>query len=242
MTPVLPSFWIIFLVGYFFGPVSEWVIFRRLWALPTRGLFPLLRKRLSNELLLGYSGELYFYSWARRNASLVAAPFGAVKDVAMLSAAIGNFSTLILIGACWPSLRNLQLGVSGRLMITSAAIVMTVSLATLLFRRILFTLPPRDLVFISAVHFVRTLVGLVTTATLWVLVLPVIPISLWLILVTMRMLVSRLPLVPNKDIVFAGIAAFWVGSHSDVAALLYLITGFTLTAHLVVAAALSLSN
>lgn len=56
----------------------------------------------------------------------------------------------------------------------------------------------------------------------------------------MRMLVSRLPLVPNKDVVFAGIAAFWVGSHSDVAALLYLITGFTLTAHLAVAAALGL--
>ena len=97
MTPVSPLFWAVFLISYFFQPVSELVIFRRLWDLPGRAILPLLRKRLTNEVLLGYSGEVYFYSWARRNAQMVAAPFGAVKDVAILSAAVANVVTLVLV-------------------------------------------------------------------------------------------------------------------------------------------------
>ncbi|WP_174273300.1 hypothetical protein [Sphingomonas bacterium] len=238
MTPVSPLFWTVFLLGYFFAPASEWVIFRRLWDLPARGIVPLLRKRLSNEVLLGYSGEVYFYSWARRHAALVAAPFGAVKDVAILSAAVANVCTLVLVAACWPLLRGLHLGFDGALITGSAAIVTLGSLATMLFRRFLFSLPRRELAFIALVHLVRIVASLVLTAILWALILPSAPLTWWLLLATLRMLVSRLPLIPNKDLVFAGLAAFLVGHETDVTSLVSLIAGLTLAAHLAVAAGL----
>ena len=57
------------------------------------GLIALHKKRISNEVLLGYSGEAYFYAWARQRSQMVAAPFGAVKDVSILSAIAGNAIT-----------------------------------------------------------------------------------------------------------------------------------------------------
>lgn len=238
MTPVSPLFWTVFLVGYFFQPVSEWVIFNRLWNLPGRAIVPLLRKRLSNEVLLGYSGEVYFYSWARRNADMATAPFGAVKDVAILSAAVANVVTLVLVAACWPLLNGLKLGFDGELITGSAAIITVGSLATMLFRRFLFSLGTGDLLFISGVHLVRILVTLGTTAILWAIILPTAPLTWWLLLVTLRMLVSRLPLIPNKDLVFAGLAAFLIGRETDTTALVSLIAGLTLAAHLAVGAGL----
>lgn len=239
MTPLSAAFWAVFLVSYFFQPVSELVIFRRLWGLPVRDIFPLLRKRLSNELLLGYSGEAYFYAWARQNAPMVTAPFGAVKDVAMLSAAVANVVTLILVAMCWPFLREVRLGVDGDLLVGSTAIITVGSLASMLFRRVLFSLSAPDLLFIALVHGVRILAYLALTATLWDMIMPAAPMSWWLLLVTLRMLVTRLPLIPNKDLVFAGCAALLIGRSADLTALVTLIAGLTLATHLVVGCGLA---
>ncbi|NIJ07787.1 hypothetical protein FHS31_001397 [Sphingomonas vulcanisoli] len=238
MTPVSPLFWAVFLVSYFFQPASEWVIFHRLWDLPKRAILPLLRKRLTNEVLLGYSGEVYFYTWARRNAAMVTAPFGAVKDVAILSAAVANVVTLVLVAACWPLLNGIKLGFDGEMITGSAAIITVGSLATMLFRRFLFSLGTRDLLFIAGVHLVRIIANLALTAALWAMIMPSAPLSWWLLLVTLRMLVSRLPLIPNKDLVFAGLAAFMIGRETDTTALVSLIAGLTLAAHLAVGAGL----
>ena len=43
---------------YFALPVADWIIFRRLWMLPVSGFFILLAKRIGNEVLISYSGEV----------------------------------------------------------------------------------------------------------------------------------------------------------------------------------------
>ena len=102
------------------------------------------------------------------------------------------------------------------------------------FRQRLFSLPRRELKFALSMHFGRiALIGL-GTALMWHLVLPAVPLSWWGLLVTIRMLISRLPLVPNKDLVFAGIAVVMLGSGTHVAALLAMMAGLILLAHMVV--------
>ncbi|MFX8381742.1 hypothetical protein ABTL77_20290, partial [Acinetobacter baumannii] len=84
-------------------PFADWVIFRRLWGIPASGIFPLLKKLIGNELLpINYVGEVYFYDWARRHVKIDASPFGAVKDVAILSALAGNVVTVIMLALTWP--------------------------------------------------------------------------------------------------------------------------------------------
>ncbi len=70
LVPRSPLFWLVFVANYFAQPIMDFVIFRRLWGIPPAGFAALVRKYISNEVLLGYSGELYFYTWARRRATL----------------------------------------------------------------------------------------------------------------------------------------------------------------------------
>ncbi|BCA61598.1 hypothetical protein HMP09_0832 [Sphingomonas sp. HMP9] len=239
MVPRSPLFWLLFAAGYLALPASEWVIYRRLWNLPPRGFLALLRKRISNEIIAGYSGELYFYAWARRHASLVGTPFGAIKDVSILSAVVANVCTLVLAAVSWQSLVALNLGTDAKVMIVSAASIAVPSFVALVMRKRLFTLPRDELGRIAIIHLLRIVATTVLAAALWAVALPAAPLAWWLVLATLRLLVSRLPLLPNKDIVFAGLVAFTVGQASNVAAMLTMIAALWLVTHLLLGATLT---
>ena len=242
LLPASPNFWAAFAVYYLAGPVSEWVVYRRLWAMPVAGIGALLRKLVANELLLGYLGEAQFYAWARARSRLSDAPFGAIKDMTILSALVGNGATLVLLGLAWPYVSAGQLGMEGQTAFASLGVVLLTSLGILLFRRQLFTLPRADLWFISFTHLARIAVILIASAVMWHAVLPAVAISLWLVLATLRMLISRLPLMPNKDVVFAGITVLLLGKGADVAALMAMMAVLLLGAHLVVGTVFGLTG
>jgi len=66
--PGNPLFYLAFALVYMALPLGDFVIFRRLWHIPLAGLAALLKKRIANEVVIGYSGEAYFYAWARAQA------------------------------------------------------------------------------------------------------------------------------------------------------------------------------
>jgi hypothetical protein len=66
MVPRSAAFWVVFALNYTIPPLSEWVIYRRLWHIPASGIAALLRKQVSNELLMSYLGEVQFYAWRAR--------------------------------------------------------------------------------------------------------------------------------------------------------------------------------
>ncbi len=232
MLPASPAFWLAFAAAYFVGPAADWVIFRRLWRIPVAGFAALLRKLVGNELLFGYAGELYLYTWARRHTEMTSAPFAAIKDVAILSAMTANVVTLVLLALAWPLLSGLNLGIEGRTLLVSVAIVITISSGVLLFRNKLFSLPAADLRAVSAIHLARIILATALAALCWHLVLPQVALSWLLLLATLRMLVSRLPLLPNKDIVFAGLAIFLVGHDAEIAELMTMMASLILATHI----------
>ena len=242
LIPAAPLFWLAFAVYYLAGPVSEWAVYRRLWAMPLAGIGALLRKLVANELLLGYLGEAQFYAWARARSRLSAAPFGAIKDMTILSALVGNGATLVMLAFAWPYVSAGQLGMQGSTAFASLGVVLGTSLGILLLRRQLFSLPRRQLWFIAAVHLARIAVILIASAVMWHAVLPAVAITLWLVLATLRMLISRLPLLPNKDVVFAGITVLLLGGQADVAALMALMAVLLLAAHLLVGTVFGLTG
>ena len=234
MVPTTPLFWMVFTASYIAGPASEWVIFRRLWSLPPGSFAALLRKLVYNELILGYLGEVYFYKWARRHVHLEAAPFGAVKDVAILSAIAGNVVTIILLMIIWPLMGTSQLGLESQPIVWSLAVVLFTSLGVMLFRKRLFSLPRNDLRFVLTMHFARIVITTLLSALMWHLVLPDVPVLWWVLLATIRLLISRLPFVPNKDVVFAGLAVFTLGHEVQIASLLTMLAGIILLTHLLI--------
>jgi hypothetical protein len=232
LLPVSPSFWLVFVVAYFTTTMTEWLIFRRLWGIPASGFLALTRKRISNEIVLGYLGEVYFYAWARKRAHMVGAPFGAIKDVAILSALCGNALTLVLVAAAWPLFTATVFGVHAKSVAWSLAVLLVTFLGAALFRRHLFSLPPRDLRFVIIAHCMRIVATTGLAALMWHIVLPQVALGWWLLLGALRLLLSRFPFVPNKDFIFAAIAVLLVGHDTEIAALMTMIASLLLITHL----------
>ncbi|WP_454883385.1 hypothetical protein [Sphingomonas oryzagri] len=240
LIPSRPTFWLALAGAYLVLPFSEWIIYRRLWKLPFAAMLPLLRKRISNEILLGYSGEVYFYAWVRRRVDMASAPFGVIKDVAILSAQVGNIVTLLLVAIAWPLLGPLHLGTHTADLILSSALVVLMSMPVLLFRTRLLTLPAPELITIGLVHLARVAVALLLAAAMWHEALPMVAWSWWLLLAALRQLLSRLPLMPNKDVAFAGLAAYLIGTHSEIVAMVAMTASLVLVLHLVLGVTLAL--
>lgn len=232
MLPTSPLFWLVFALSYLAGPAADWTIYRRLWRIPVSGFAALLRKTIGNELLVGYVGELYLYTWARRRTGMTSTPFGAIKDVSILSAMTANLVTIILLVLAYPLLGTLHLGLDGKTVLISVGVVLLTSSAILLFRKALFTLPAADLRAVAGIHLVRIFLTTGLAALCWHLALPEVALQWWLLLAALRMLLSRLPLLPNKDIVFAGLAVFMIGRDAEIGELMTMMASLILATHI----------
>lgn len=240
--PASPLFWLLFVVAYLVGPASEWIIFRRLWGVGANAFGALIRKLIYNELLLGYLGEAYFYGWARKRLRFVTAPFGAVKDLALLSAVAGNIMTLAFLLVAYPYFDLLPVHEHATAITWSFVFVIGTSFVILFFRRSIFSLDRGELAFIFTMQLARILASVILSAALWHLAMPSAPIALWFVLATIRLLISRLPFVPNKDVVFAGVAILVLGKDVEVAALMTAMAALILAAHVLVGAVCAIAD
>lgn len=238
--PTQPSFLILFFAYYVSGPVSEWFIYRRLWNIPPSGFPALVRKFISNEILLGYLGEVYFYAWARRSTQIRVAPYGAIKDVTILSALIGNGFTLLILALLFPLFHTLDYGGVANTAYYSIGFVLLTSVVIMALRNRLFSLTGPDLRYIAWVHAARIIFTTAASAMMWHLLLPSVDFRWWLLLAAGRLLISRLPFLPNKDIMFAAFAIVIVGHDSEISELIALITSLLLITHLVIATMLAI--
>lgn len=240
MVPTNPIFWLVFGAYYLSTPAVDFLIFRRLWGLPAAGFGALTRKFVGNEILLGYIGEVHFYSWARARLKMVASPFAAVKDVAILSAVAGNVVTLIVLAAAYPFLGVLHLGLAPSTIMLAVATTLGTSLVLLVLRGRLLNLATPDLAFVALAQFGRVLLTTLLPALLWHIVLPQVAVGWWLLLAALRLLLSRLPLLPNKDFVFAGVAVVLVGANVAVDDLMTMMASLILATHVLLGAGLIL--
>lgn len=229
-----PLFWIVFVASYCISPFCEWVIYNRLWGFDWQAFPALMRKLVSNELLLGYLGEVQFTVWAHSRHGERITPFHAIKDVTILSALTGNVVTLALLGFAWPLIAASQWGLPARTVFIGLGIVLGTSFVALLARRQIFSLARRELIEIAAIQTARTLLAIILNAIMWHIAIPGQQGSSWFVLATLRMLVSRLPLVPNKDLVFAGLIIVVLGPGTEVAGLMATMAGLIMLTHLVV--------
>lgn len=240
LIPETPAFWATFAAYYISPVVGDWIIYRHLWRLPRIAFVPLMRKLVSNELLLGYSGEVYFYSWARKNARLHAAPFGAVRDVSILSAVAGNGLTFVMVVALWPIIRKLSL--SGPAFNWSLLALAVSSFAIVLLQRRFLSLSRRELGFVLSIQTLRICVTTALGILLWQIALPGTALKLLVVLGALRLLMSRLPFLPNKEITFAAVVLVLFGKTGEVTAAVAMVATLVLIAHIALGALLSAAD
>ena len=221
--PTSPLFYLFFALLYLSPMAGDFIIFRRLWGIPAAGFVALTKKRIANDIL-NYSGEAYFYAWARQRSTMVAAPFGAVKDVSILSAIAGNMVTLAMIAVALPLGIGLLTEQQLHNAIWSIVAVFGMSLPFLIFSKRVFSLPRATLWWIFGIHCLRLIAAAVTIAFAWHFGMPEVSIGMVLLLSAARMIVGRLPLVPNKELLFASFTAQLLGGEDPTLSVLIAVT------------------
>lgn len=210
--PVNPLFYILFVIGFLILPASEILVFRTIFGRPLPGGFPIyIRKRILNSALVGYSGEVYLFVWLRRVIELPNKTIAlGLKDNAILSALASGFVTLVLLVAFAAAgdARRIVAWLNPGPALLIAGLMGAIFLAPLLFRvrAQLIAMPMRQMLQVMAIHSARIVLTVLLQATQWAVVLPQEPWSVWLVFLTAQMVISRLPIIPNRDLLFLSAA------------------------------------
>jgi hypothetical protein len=173
---------------------------------------------------------------------MATSPFGAVKDVTILSAMVGNACTLGLMALAWPYIGSLDLGVAGTAVAASIGVVVLVSILIVLFGKRLFSLSKGDLWWVAGVHLLRVLATTGLIALAWSLYAPQIALGIWALLATAKLMASRLPLFVNTEVIFANIVIWFLGKNSEIEQVVGVVTILILLIHLAAAALLAIGD
>ncbi len=235
-------FWLAFFLFFMGSPFIEWLILRRLWHAPFSGFWAILRKMVYNEMLISYLGDAYLFAWIRRELPHVKAPFAVVKDMAIVSAFMGSVVTLLAIAVAWPLFPQIDEKGLGTSVMLGLSVPLASGGAIALFRNRLLSLPRGEIVWIGWACGIRVVGQNIAAIVMWWSLLPQVPLASWVVLAAIRMVSSRLPLVPNKDLAFAAVTVALFGPAGGIGPMIVMITTFVLAANILVAIGVSLAS
>ena len=210
--PSAPLFYLLFLLRYFALPLSEIPAYELIWKRPLwRHIAAFVRKRVYNFAVMGYSGEAVFTLWARRNLEL-SDPIilAGVKDNNILSAFASNVATVMLIlvlvvsGKLGPILEALP-GAHLLFALAFGSSIALVVIVVLFGRNILHTTPSMTWR-LASIHGGRILIVMVLHAMMYAAALPTGAYEAWVVFIALQLVLSRIPFLPNLDLVFLGAA------------------------------------
>ncbi len=205
LTHLPVGFWVAALAYVLVHPLADLAIFRRVWSVH-EGMFGALTRRfLSNELMFAYSGDVYLFAWARGRG--IAAPAHAIKDISLLSALVGNGVTVALVVPFLAGRGLATMGLSVPHVAMSCALVIAPSVGMISLRHRLLKMPGPDVLFVAGIHAVRAVAMLGLLIPMWLTVEPGLTLDTCVLFLTLRQLVSRLPFMPGKDMLFVAAVA-----------------------------------
>ena len=210
--PSSPWFYILFLARYLALPLAEIPAYELVWRRPLWRYFAaFIRKRVYNYAVMGYSGEAFFTLWARRRLALSDKEIlVGVKDNNLLSALASNIATVILIiwlawtGGLQPGLEALH----GSIVLFTLAFASAFSLSVLviIFRDKIMDLEKGMMPKLVGIHGGRMVLVMVLHAAMYTVALPGGAFMAWVMLIALQLVLSRIPFLPNLDLIFLGAA------------------------------------
>jgi hypothetical protein len=206
--PTTPWFYVLLLLMYATLPATEMVLYGTAWNARYRDLLPaLLRKRVLNNEVLGYSGEAYFYVWARRETNLDTLDIvRTIKDnviissVASTSVAFSLLAMFFLTGQI--ELLRQYLPDETSTVAAGLAIVILVVSVGVNFRRAIFSLPTRILWLIGGGHLLRFGLNNGFQVLQWAVVISDVSVGTWVTLLALYIVIQQIPFVPSRGLVF----------------------------------------
>jgi hypothetical protein len=208
------GFYALLVAQFFLQPFGDYLVYRNLWGRAnTPPWAVILRKRVLNTFMLDYSGEAFFYFWAQAHLALKPGLLvHAIKDSNLLSGGAGlvmvYLMALILLasgGLHIPAIMSSH----GWLYVLIGSVPLILCAVLVLGHRKFTALSRGQIAVTFLIHFLRAALVLAVEFGLWELSGALPSAVACLQFVALRLVVTRLPMVPNKDLIFvgAGIAA-----------------------------------
>jgi hypothetical protein len=184
--------------------------------------------------MLEYAGEAYLFFWAQRNLVLKKGILlHAVKDTNVLSAGAGLVvAWMMLLSLVASGVMKLPALLSANLwtFISIGSLPVVLCLALIAGGRRVTTLRRSEIATTFVIHLARSVTALSLEFALWWLSGALPSAAVCLEFVALRLLITRLPLIPGKDLIFVGIgiaAAGLMGLPAPrVASVLVIMTAF----------------
>lgn len=208
--PADPLFYLLFLLMYAAAPAAQLLIYRLTWSFDSgKHISPFIKKRILNTEVIGYSGELYFFSWARQYIDLEEKEIAkTIRDYNILSALASNSLSILFLGI-FVILGEVQLnkligdGSPIYFGVVGVALLILVPLAVK-FQEYIFSTPLKMAALVFSIYFVRLAIGIIIQVGMWEIAIPEVSLPTWLTYVAASILVSRIP-VSHKKLIFVGV-------------------------------------
>lgn len=207
--PVDPLFYLLFILLYFSVPLVQVIIYRLTWKFDIkRNLFAFVKKRILNKSVLGYSGEVYLFNWARKTIDEELAKIGeTIRDYNILSAVASNTVTLLVLGVFLYFGQTQISDLIGRpnpvYFIIGGFIFLILIPLAYRFRKYIFSTPLKRSLQVFGIHFGRMTIGQILQIAMWAVIIPEVSLSTWITYAAVAIIVSRIP-ISNKKLLFVG--------------------------------------
>jgi len=204
-------FYVFLVLQFFLQPLGDYLIYRNLWRKTRLPLAVMLRKRFLNSAIFDYSGEIFFYLWAHRKLNLPQSSLlHAIKDSNLLSGGAGLVMVwlILLVLFAFGGFHLPEVAPHWLYLLTGTVPLILCAVLVVAHRKVTI-LSRKQIAETFTIHFLRSLLVLTVEFGLWEVSGALPSAVACLQFVALRLIVTRLPLVPNKDLVFvgAGIAA-----------------------------------
>ena len=210
--PLAPLFYLLLVVLYFMLPLAQILVYRITWTFNVWASIPaFIKKRILNKDVLGYSGEVYIYAWARTRVDLPSKELlKTIRDQNIVSSAASTTVAIVLVTVFLYSgqlaVTDL-IGASRAAMLLGAGVVLPILLILAVrIRRYLFAMAWKVASLIFGVHVVRLVVRQAVEIAMWAVALPDVPLEIWFTYAAVSIIVTRIPFVPSTDLIFMSIA------------------------------------
>jgi len=209
--PKNPLFYVLQLVIYMALPISELFIYKKPWKFKiSQGLPVFIYKKIYNSDVITYSGEIYLYYWAKKKFNYTRKEIIAViRDNNILSTVSSTMIAVLLIGVFLTFGHigfNDIIGREGRMWLPWVLLVVAVLGGIAWhYRHLWFSLSRREALHILSIHTLRLLAVHALELLQWVVAIPVVSMTNWFSLMAAKIATSRIPLLPNKDLIFVSI-------------------------------------
>lgn len=205
--PANPLVYVLAVVLFFVLPVSEHFAYGKFFNFKASESIPMLiKKRVYNKNLLSYVGEFDFYLWLTQKVPNQSKKrvFDVIKDNNIIS----SVASIVLISALLGILLLAYFSADdiGEYVLIFGYIIgyvlILVAVIIVMARTKIYSLDLKDTWFLTWVHSSRILFISIIQIAQWYLAIT--DISLWelFVILSVQMVISRIPILPAKDLIF----------------------------------------